>query len=522
MNVATRDEGLDSRLPRSIADRDGWWSAWGRSWRQAALVVAMAALTALLSVGPMPRGPVSGEQGVVVIAVSVAIGLATGVLMRSRWGLVLAPAAYVLAYEIGRRGIAGSSLDGIRLDSVYGIAAFLAGRGLHGLLALYPMIVGILIGRAVSRPIRLATLMPPAVLGLTVAGLTLLVATPGSTPPVVGPDGQPIPGSMAELTTVELQGGRQTISIRAADPDNPVLLYLSGGPGQSDIAFARALLEPLTEDFVVVVWDQRGSGTSYSALDPISTYTIHNIVADAIELTEYLRERFAEEKIYLLGESWGSTLGVLAVQERPQLFHAYIGSGQMVSQRETDRIIWRDLLAYAQGAGDWDLYDRILELGEPPYRDMPWSNVLVMGYYGLLETPYAPPAAYLERGEASGVSSFGLLGQEYGFVENANLVRGLVDMFSLLYPQLQEVDFRRDVAKLDVPVYLLDGTHELRGRRDLALEWFEQLDAPHKALITYQDAGHAVAFERVDDLLRLMNEEILPRTYTAQPAVPSG
>jgi proline iminopeptidase len=341
----------------------------------------------------------------------------------------------------------------------------------------------------------------------------VLVARPASTPPVRGADGQPVPGSIAELTSVELGGHEQAISIRAADPDKPVLLYLSGGPGQSDIAFARALLEPLTADFVVVVWDQRGSGKSYPALDPTSTYTLDALVADTIALTDHLRERFTEEKIYLLGESWGTTLGVLAVQERPDLFHAYIGSGQMVSQRETDRSIWRDLLAYADRAGDGQLYDQILTLGEPPYRDTPWANSLVMGYYPLLEPPYTPPAAYVQRGEASGVGQFGLFGAEYDFVENANLIRGLVDMFSLMYPQLQEVDFRTDVPALEVPVYLLDGANELRGRRELAHEWFALLKAPYKELITYTDAGHAVAFEQVDAFRELLVEQIVPATY---------
>ena len=139
-----------------------------------------------------------------------------------------------------------------------------------------------------------------------------------------------------------------------------------------------------------------------------------------------------------------------------------------------------------------------------------------MGYYGLLETPYDPPAPYVARGEASGVGQFGLFGSEYSFVDNANLIRGLVDMFSLMYPQLQEIDFRTDVPKLGVPVYLLDGANELRGRRDLAHEWFGQLTAPHKELITYADAGHAVAFEQADAFLRLMNEEVVPSTYGAQ------
>jgi pimeloyl-ACP methyl ester carboxylesterase len=140
-----------------------------------------------------------------------------------------------------------------------------------------------------------------------------------------------------------------------------------------------------------------------------------------------------------------------------------------------------------------------------------------MGYYGLLETPYDPPAAYVARGEASGVGQFGLFGSEYSFVENANLIRGLVDMFSLMYPQLQEVDFRTDVPELEVPVYVLDGANELRGRRDLAHQWFAQLTAPHKELITYADAGHAVAFEQVDAFQRLMNEQIVPATYGPSP-----
>jgi len=489
---------------------------WENRWLGSAAAVGLGAVTALISSVPMPRGPVTGGQGLLVIGTSLLVGIAAGNLMRSRLAVLLAPLAYIAAYELARIGIAGASLEGIRFDSIYGIAAFAAGRGIHALLAVLPMVVGVSVGVAIARPRRLLALVPTGILTLAVISLAVLVALPGSTPPVLGANGQPVPGSIAELTTVELGGHEQAISIRAADPDKPVLLYLSGGPGQSDIAFARALLEPMTSDFVVVVWDQRGSGKSYAALDPTTTYTLEALVGDTIALTEHLRERFAEDKIYLLGESWGSTLGVLAVQERPELFHAYIGSGQMVSQRVTDQIIWRDLLAYADRTGNGELYDQVLTLGEPPYRDTPWANSLIMGYYGLLETPYTPPAAYVERGEASGIGQFGLFGSEYSFVENANLIRGLVDMFSLMYPQLQEIDFRTDVPELGVPVYVLDGENELRGRRELAHEWFAQLTAPHKELITFADAGHAVAFEQVDAFLRLMNEEIVPSTYGAE------
>ena len=485
---------------------------WERPWLGALLAMGIAMALGDVSRDFMPRGPVTTDQALLVIATSLLMGVLGGYLARTRWVYVLVPLGYIGIYEIARLGLAGATND-FRLDSVYGIAAFLTGRGLQFLLAIVPMLGGLVVGRWLARPRGGRHLIPPIGLGILVGAIAVAVVLPATIPPVLGADGQTVPGSIAELTQVELGGTSQTISIRAADANNPVLLYLSGGPGQSDIAFARVLLEPLVADYVVVVWDQRGSGKSYSALEPTSTYTLDSLVADTNQLADYLRTRFDEQKIYLLGESWGSTLGVLAVQQRPDLYYAYIGSGQMVSQRVTDQRIWRDLLAYADRTGDGALYDQILSLGEPPYRDMPWANSLVMGYYGLIEPPYSPPAAYVARGEASGVGMFGLGGSEYSFVDNANLIRGLVDMFSIMYPQLQSVDFRTDVPSLDVPVYLLDGVGELAARRDLALEWYASLAAPTKQLYTFENAGHAVAFEQADELHRLLNEEIVPATY---------
>jgi pimeloyl-ACP methyl ester carboxylesterase len=93
------------------------------------------------------------------------------------------------------------------------------------------------------------------------------------------------------------------------------------------------------------------------------------------------------------------------------------------------------------------------------------------------------------------------------------VLRGLVDTFALLYPQLYDIDFRRDVARLEVPVWILDGAAELDGRRDLTLEWYAMLEAPTKELVTYADAAHAVAFEQADAVRQLLNEAIVPATY---------
>ncbi|NJO81600.1 MAG: alpha/beta hydrolase [Blastochloris sp.] len=297
--------------------------------------------------------------------------------------------------------------------------------------------------------------------------------------------------------------------IRTHSADLPVLLYLSGGPGQSDLAFSRVLLADLTEDFVVVGWDQRGTGKSYAAIEATADLTLEQAVADTIELTDYLRQRFDEEKIYLMGESWGTTLGVLAVQQRPDLYYAWIGSGQMVSQRETDRRLYHDVLALADRIGDTALREQMLAFGEPPYADVPYPNAIVMSNYGRLGMPYTPPQDYIERGTAANLGPYGIFGSEYNLVEKVNVLRGLIDMFAIMYPQLQDIDFRQDVPRLDVPVYLLDGTAELAARRDLTLEWYTQLDAPIKRIYTFENAGHSVLFEQFTALHTILTETVL-------------
>ena len=275
--------------------------------------------------------------------------------------------------------------------------------------------------------------------------------------------------------------------IRAANPDAPVLLYLAGGPGQSDLALTRVGAEPWVDDVVFVDWDQRGTGKSYARHRArLGDFTLEQAVSDTIELSEILRDRFDERRIYLMGESWGSILGVLAVQRRPDLYHAWIGSGQMVERasRPTDASIatWS---AYAARTGDHRARRQARrEIGEPPYRDIPWANANLLAWYEYLYAPYTPSPGYLARGEAGGLDPFGVLGSEYDLVEKTTVLRGLIDTFALMYPQLYGIDFRRDVARLEVPVYVLDGAAELDGRRDLALDWFEGFDGAE------QDADH--------------------------------
>ena len=495
---------------------------WQDSRIGSAVAVGVPALAGLLVALVMPRGPITVAQALIAIALGLAVGLVAGLASRSRRAMLLAPAAYGLAFELGRIGATGPLVDAPNFDTTYGILALVLGRGVHALLAVLPMFLGVAcsvsLARRSSAPARpglrrYAGYLAAGVLTLALVGLAVLIALPASAPPILGADGQPLPGSVAILEKVRLGGHEQWISIRGQSADKPVLLYLSGGPGQSDLPYSRVLFEDLTRDFVVVGWDQRGTGKSHPALDPLSTLTLDQAIADTAELSAHLCERFDEEKIYLLGESYGSFLGVLTVQRYPELYHAYLGSGQMVDPLETTRRLHQEVLAYAAKTGDLDLEARMHAFGEPPY-DNTFAYAFVMGYYDALAGAYTPPRAYVEKGSAAGLGPWGILGSEYSFMEKLGVLRGLMDLFDAMWPQMLVTDFRRDVTRLDVPVYVLDGEHELAARRDLALEWFEQLQAPVKRLYTFENAGHSVAFEQFEALHRILTETVLPETYT--------
>ncbi|OPY29292.1 MAG: Alpha/beta hydrolase family protein [Methanocella sp. PtaU1.Bin125] len=500
-------------------------------WRDRRIGIAAAAGIAVLAgliIGlTMPRGPATASQALFVMAVCLAGGLAAGFVSRSRWAILVAPVAHLIVIELFHLGLQGPTVGAIRLDETFGIIALVVGRGVYFLFGLLPMALGASLGATLARRMsgasapakdtaaRLAKYGSAAVVVAVSAFLVLLavmVLLPPGTPAIVGADGKPVPGSIAEVTMIDVNGDRQGMLIRGHSTDNPVLLYLAGGPGQSDLAFPRALFSGLEENFTVVCWDQPGEGKSYAGFEPAAELTFERAINDTIAVTEYLCERFDEDKIYVMGESYGSILGVKTVQKRPDLYYAYIGSGQMVNPKETDRRLYYDMLDLASRTGNEAMAAKMRNYGEPPYDDL-YAYTYVAAYYTDLAGEYSPPAEYEERGAASGVGPFGVMASEYGLIEKVNVLRGLFDVFVVMYPQLQDIDFREDASRLEVPVYLMDGDHELAARHDLAVEWYEGLEAPKKGIFPIANAGHGAAFEGFREFTRIMNEVVLPETY---------
>jgi CubicO group peptidase (beta-lactamase class C family)/pimeloyl-ACP methyl ester carboxylesterase len=306
-----------------------------------------------------------------------------------------------------------------------------------------------------------------------------------TTPPISDAQGRPLPGSIATLEKVTLNGSEQWISIRGQDVNQPVLLFLAGGPGGSQLATARRSLAGLEEHFVVVNWEQPGAGKSFDAVQR-STLTPERYIADGRELVLYLRQRFGAEKIYVLGESWGSALGVWLVQRDPGWFHAFIGTGQMVDFTKTDVLCYEFALRLAQERGDTRKVEQLERQGPPPYygKGMVWKQ---LNY--LMDT-----FAYMNQNPAildDGFDTFGdLASPEYGLYDKVNWFRGVIDTLDTVFPQLWGVDLRTEAPYLEVPVYFLIGRHDVNAPPALTEDYYELLDAPHKELVWFEHSGH--------------------------------
>jgi pimeloyl-ACP methyl ester carboxylesterase len=446
--------------------------------RRAALVVP-AVVWGIASAFWTPRGPLTNAEALWSIGISAAIGVAGGRISRSRWAMLITPVAFVVAVELARLRLSGPSVDAPHL-SPFGIVALVTGRGVQGLLSVFPMALGSAYGRGVTGWVgRTGT-------GVCTAALILVtgaVAIPART--------SPVPGGIAELTSIEANHHRLGMLIRGADRAAPVLLFLPGAPGGSEFGAVRAHLAALERSFVMVTLDRRGAGTSYPALDPTATVTVDSAVADTLAVTDYLRHRFHQDRVYLLAHSGGSIIGVLAVRRHPEKYRAYIGTGQAVDPLASDRIFYADILAWARATGHRDVVRQLVAQGPPPYRDV---------------YAYEPIMTYENEAYQQAPTDFGTSAAEYTPLQKVHVLNAILDTWSALYPRMQDVDLRRDASRLDVPVYFVQGGREMRGLTVLFDQWYRQLQAPRKQLEVFDTAGHRAMFEQPDRFAAVLNQ----------------
>jgi pimeloyl-ACP methyl ester carboxylesterase len=352
-------------------------------------------------------------------------------------------------------------------------------------------------------------------LGLAGGLVVVLLAIAASqyfaaTPPITDANGAQLPGSIATLERVNLNGSEQWITIRGHDLNNPILLNLGmGGPGGGGFA-TRTLFEPLEEHYVVVSWDEPGTGKSYGSV-PISSLTPERFIDDAHALTLYLRERFHQEKVYVYGVSWTSILGIWLVQEYPDLYYAYIGNAQMINTTQNDIMGYELALEYLEGKGDTERLETLRRNGPPPYRGeglidpyVDYLNVL----NEIMDTlPYTVSVPIVP-----------FLAPEYGYVDKINHTRGLIESFEVVYPQLENLDFKTQATALEVPVYIFTGRDDVNAMSSLVEEYFDILEAPHKEL-TWLEGGHGLDGRNLAQFVDVMVNQVLVETQAGNSII---
>ena len=168
----------------------------------------------------------------------------------------------------------------------------------------------------------------------------LLLFSPGTSPPLLDQNGKLVAGSISEKLHVHINGIDQGMFLRGKDSTNPVLLFLHGGPGMPEFAFSQGYPAVLEDFFIVCWWEQRGSGLSFNNDIPPETLTEEQLVADTLAVTNYLRARFSQEKIYLVAHWGGSFVGIWAAAQAPELYRAYIGVGQITRQLASEKLAY--------------------------------------------------------------------------------------------------------------------------------------------------------------------------------------
>lgn len=303
------------------------------------------------------------------------------------------------------------------------------------------------------------------------------------------------PGGIASLEQVDLGGYPQWLLLRGQDTSKPVLLFLHGGPGSAAIWHAHHMMNRLEEHFVCVSWDQRGAGKSFAPGPDPRTMTIARFVSDAIALIELLRARFRQEKVLLVGQSWGSVLAMKVAAARPDLLLAVVGVGQVVDMLRGEEISYRFVLERAREDGNVKAVRALEKIGPPPYAD---GDVFVQRrwlshYHGDLHTM-----------DMLQFLSIGLDAPEYDLRDVVGFFRGAKRSNAQLWGELMTVNLLREIRALPFPVSFFAGRHDHTTPPELVLELCDALDAPAKEIVWFEGSAHMPNIEEPEAFQRAL------------------
>lgn len=317
------------------------------------------------------------------------------------------------------------------------------------------------------------------------------------------------PKGVQEGRFVNIGGIQQWIQIRGEDRDNPVLLFVHGGPGGSTLPISSGW-RPWEKHFTVVQWDQRGAGRTYGAAgDALApTMTLERMTQDGIELVEYLRAHLHKDKIVLVGHSWGSFLGIQMAKQRPDLFYAYVGTGQVVGRTTFEKAFELTIARLQQLATSANNKEALAELA--PIASQPvltsenrliadkWSHALGLPLADGFQI--AGPIAPLFMPD---VSLLDLYNWRKGAAFSAKYLTGRTGPM-----------FQSDMASIgfefSIPMVFIEGDRDGVTPSEPAAQYFEEITAPHKEFVRIRGGDHFVPFDRPDEFLAELVTHVRP------------
>jgi pimeloyl-ACP methyl ester carboxylesterase len=365
--------------------------------------------------------------------------------------------------------------------------------------------------KSVSKKVRRVMILALSILLAIVVmiGGVLLWLSPGKINPVLGQDEKPVPGSLSEKVWVDVNGLEQGMFIQSRDPANPVLLFMHGGPGMPEYFLTEQYPTGLENDFTMVWWDQRGAGLSYRPNIPPGTMTVEQYISDAIAVTQYLRSRFHQDKIYLMAQSGGSFFAIQVAQRAPELYHAYIGVGQITYQLQSEKLAYDYMLEQYQARGDTQMVKKLN--ASPPTMTMPLPSAYDRMRDDAMHGVGAGTTRDMKTIEA-GVFFPSWLSKQLTLGEKIDLWRGKVFCASQLRNEVFSTDLREKVKRLDLPVYFFSGKYDYTVNHDLSEAYLQELVAPVKGFYTFEDSAHSPFFEEPDRVRKILKEDVLAAT----------
>jgi pimeloyl-ACP methyl ester carboxylesterase len=348
----------------------------------------------------------------------------------------------------------------------------------------------------------LITLTVCLVFVLTIMGV-LLIFSPGKPKPYLDKTGKPLSGSISEKTFISIGGIKQGMFIQSKDSTHPVLLYLHGG--MPDYFLTQKYPTGLEDHFTVVWWEQRGSGISYQADIPPETMTLDQLIKDTIELTNYLRQRFGQDKIYLMGHSGGTFLGIQAAARAPDLYHAYIGVAQISDQLQSEKLAYQYMLTHYREQGNLKMVRKLESAPVITGTPLPYLKLRDQAMHEL-----GIGTTHDIRSVITGIFLPSLTFREYTLTEKISLWRGKSKSgVASLWDEILSTNLMEKLPEIDIPVYFFSGIYDYTVSYTLSKEYLEKIRAPLKGFYTFENSAHSPLFEEPEKTQQILREDVL-------------